>query len=346
MKILVITDLYPITLEEKTTPRTIYDFVKSWENFGHTVKVIKPNFLLNSFLRKKPFYKSGIYGQVENINYFFPFLGNVQTKIKTNFQPDIVIAHMPSGIIFANKLAFPFIAGVHCSDIEVLTNPIYSIYFKNELEQAYKNAKKIACRSDILKQKFLNLYPQYEDKTFAAYSGIDKQIITTRNWENKRRILTCAQLIKRKNIDKVISACASLNLELTVIGEGKERNYLEKLSNKVKFLGHVSHAKVLEVMRHSDIFILPSINETFGMVYLEAMASGCVTVGLKNDGIDGIIVSGQNGYLTDLDSIKETLCQILENNQNFILQNSHQTIQNFTKEYVAQNYLKEMQSLF
>ena len=129
MKILVITDLYPIKDNEKFTPKTIKNFVDGWEELGHEVRVIKPNFLFNSFLRRKPFYKSAIYGKVENINYFLPFIGNIKNKIKTEFTPDIVIAHMPSGVIFANKLKLPFVAGVHVSDLEVLTNPIYSIYF-------------------------------------------------------------------------------------------------------------------------------------------------------------------------------------------------------------------------
>ena len=56
MKILVITDLYPIKDEEKFTPKTIKNFVEAWENLGHEIRIIKPNFLFNSFLRKKPFY--------------------------------------------------------------------------------------------------------------------------------------------------------------------------------------------------------------------------------------------------------------------------------------------------
>ena len=163
MRILVITDLYPIEEDEKYTPRTIQAFVKSWEDLGHEVRVIKPNFLLNSFLRKKPYYKTGIYGKVENINYFLPFLGDIKKKIKTFFAPDFVVAHMPSGIIFANKLGVSFSAAVHASDIEVLTNPLYRCYFKSEMEKAYKNAKCIACRSYVLRNKFLELYPQYEE---------------------------------------------------------------------------------------------------------------------------------------------------------------------------------------
>ena len=337
MKILVITDLYPIKDNEKFTPKTIKNFVDGWEELGHEVRVIKPNFLLNSFLRRKPFYKSAIYNKIENINYFLPFIGNIKKKIKTEFTPDIVIAHMPSGVIFANKLKLPFVAGVHVSDLEVLTNPIYSIYFKPELEKAYKNATKIACRSNVLKQKFLKLYPEYENKTFVCYSGIDFEPIK-RNWQpsGKIRVLTCANLIKRKNVDLVIKECENLNVELRIIGEGKELKNLKKLSSKPVFLGYLPHAKVLEEMKKADIFALPSINETFGMVYLEAMASGCITVCRKDDGVSGIIKNGENGYFWE-DGIIEKI--INSKNQNKILENSYQTLKNYTSLGACKNYL-------
>ena len=339
MRILVITDLYPVNNNEIYTPRTIQAFVKSWENLGHEIKIIKPNFLLNSFLRNKPYYKDGIYGQIENLNYILPFIGDVKKKIKTLFAPDVIIAHMPSGLIFANKLGVNFCAGVHASDLEVLTNPIYSFYFKPELEKAYKNAKCIACRSYILKEKFLNLYPQYENKIFVAPSGIEEEKIIKRQWGEKEKVkvLTCGQFIKRKNIDKVIKACDKFeNIELTVIGSGKQK--LEKISDKPIFLGQISKEKVLEEMRESDIFILPSKNESFGMVYLEAMASGCITVCSKNDGIDGIIQDGINGFLCD--DVEECLTRILLfNDKNFILDNTFATISNFTARKTAENYI-------
>ncbi len=340
MKILVITDLYPIKDEEKFTPKTIKNFVEAWENLGHEIRIIKPNFLFNSFLRKKPFYKSGIYGNVENINYFLPFVGNIKNKIKTEFEPDIVIAHMPSGLIFANKLDLPFVAGVHVSDLEVLSNPIYSIYFKSELEKAYKNATKIACRSEALKKKFLKLYPQYEDKTFVCYSGIDVEPIK-RIWQPKGRVkvLTCANLIKRKNVDLVIKECEKLDVDLTIIGEGKELANLKKLSSKPRFLGYLEHSLVLEEMKTADIFALPSINETFGMVYLEAMAMGCITICRKNDGISGIIKDGENGYFWEEGIIEKI---INSQNQKEILEKTYQTILGYTSIDAGKNYLSHI----
>lgn len=347
MKILVITDLYPIKDDEIHTPRTIYDFVQSWKKSGHEVKIIKPNFILNSFLRKKPFYKSGIYGEVENINYWLPFIGNIKRKIKTTLTPDIVVAHMPSGLIFANHLGLDFCAGVHVSDLEILTNPLYSIYFKKELEQAYKNASKIACRSEVLKNKFLKLYPEFTSKTFVAYSGVKDNMIE-RTWEakDKIKVLTCGQFIKRKNIDKVIKACEEFdNIELTVIGSGEMEKTLKKLSKKPVFTGQLSHEKVLEKMRESDIFILPSIDETFGMVYLEAMASGCITVCTRGDGIDGIIKDGENGFLTGVEvtDIKDIIQRIIKtDNKKEVLKNTYKTILCYTGEKAAESYLKNL----
>lgn len=337
MKILVITDLYPIAESEKHTPKTIFNFVKCWKLMGHKVKIIKPNFLINSFLRKKPYYKSGIYGDVENINYFLPFWGDVKNKIKTDFKADIIVAHMPSGILFADKLGLPFVAAVHNSDIEVLTNPLYKIHFKPRLEKAYEKAEKIAARSNVLKNKLLKLYPEFENKIFTAYSGVDGAVL--RKWQNREKIkvLTCGQFIKRKNIDKVIKACDKHeNIELTVIGEGKEN--LKKLSNKPIFTGQLPHNEVLERMKTSDIFILPSMNETFGMVYLEAMAAGCITVCRRNDGIDGIIKDNVNGFLCD--NVEEVLDRILaSNNKDEILENAYRTVCNLSEMNAAENYI-------
>ena len=244
MRMLVITDLYPITDDEPNTPRTIKAFVKSWEEMGHEVRIIKPNFLLNSYLRGKPYYKEGFYGNIENLNYILPFVGDIKNKIKTLFAPDIVVAHMPSGLIFANKLGVNFCAAVHCSDIEILTNPVYAVYFKTELEKAYKNAKCIACRSYVLKDKFLKLYPQFENKTFVAPSGVDESLIINREWKNKNRlkVLTCGQFIKRKNIDKVIKACEKFdNIDLKqkdirIEEVEAENKNLRNLPNEQSFL--------------------------------------------------------------------------------------------------------------
>ena len=392
MNILFITDLYPVKSDEKTTPRTLLAFVEEWKKMGHNVDILKPNFILNSFLRGKPFYKSGQYEDVFNINYWTPFWFDVKRKFNGNSRLgtlaqlnkhnyNIVVAHMPSGILFADKLGLPFVAGIHNSDIEVLTNPLYKIHFKPRLEKALKNAKAIACRSFVLQDKLLKLYPEFEEKTFVAPSGIDKKaamfldakqnekhsadtnfsrftshislssdtnhsLLTTHH--SPIKVLTCAHFKKRKNIDKVIKACKGLEcFELTVIGDGKERKKLEKIDKNVIFTGRLPHDEVLAKMRNSDIFVLPSVGETFGMVYLEAMASGCITVCTKGDGIDGIIKDRENGFLTEpnFKSVKETLLNIknlTKEELNSLYTNSFNTIQHYTSTLCAERYLQQI----
>ena len=354
MNILFVTDLYPVKSDEKTTPRTLLAFVEEWKKMGHNVDVLKPNFIFNSFLRGKPFYKSGKYGDVFNVNYWTPFLGNVKSKLPNLPKYDIVVAHMPSGILFADKLGLPFVAGIHNSDIEVLTNPLYKIHFKSRLEKALKNAKAIACRSFVLHNKLLKLYPEFKEKTFVAPSGIDGKLLDVTNHSlftthhSLIKVLTCAHFKKRKNIDKVIKACKGLEgFELTVIGDGKERKSLGKIDKNVNFTGRLPHDEVLVKMRESDVFVLPSVGETFGMVYLEAMVSGCITVCTKGDGVDGIIKNGENGFLTEpnVDAIRATLLNIKnldENRLRTLRINSFQTVSELTSLKCAEHYLQQI----
>lgn len=348
MKILFISDLYPVKEDEKTTPRTLSNFVCDWEKAGHEVDVIKPNFILNSFLRKKPFYKQGNYDGVLNLNFWTPFLGKIKPPEKIY---DIVIAHMPSGILYADKLKLPFVAGIHNSDLTVLTSPLYKFHFKKRMENALKNAKAIACRSFALRNKFLKLYPQYENKTFTAPSGVDESIIIERTpLQNRDRIkvLTCANYKKSKNIEQVLKALNGLeNFELTVIGQNTNTPVLQKLNPKAVFKGFQPREKVLEEMRECDIFILPSKGETFGMVYLEAMASGCITVCTKDDGIDGIIKNNVNGFTTTPSSqeIRELLLSIknMDNDRlKALSHNSFNTIKQYTKKACAEQYLQQI----
>lgn len=352
MKIIMITDLYPVIEDDKNSVRTLFDFVQGWKDLGHNVSVIRPNFILNSFIRKKKFYKSGKYNEVLNLNFWLPFIGNF-SRFK-NSDDTLYIAHMPSGILFADKMKVPFVAGVHQSDIDVLTKPLYKFYFGKRLLKALRNARAIACRSYVLKKKLLKLYPEFEEKTFVCPSGIDEEKIIQKDFkplEQNIKVLTVARFKKRKNIDKVIKAVKNIEgFELCVVGDGENKKELENLAsdcNRITFTGMLSNKDVLEKMRRSDIFILPSVNETFGMVYLEAMASGCITIGTIDDGIDGIIKNNENGFLIkpEINEIKNILIHIknMETDSLKSLQEkSFRTVCSYTKQKCCEEYLQQI----
>ena len=138
------------------------------------------------------------------------------------------------------------------------------------------------------------------------------------------------------------------------MGDGKERKSLEKLAKKFKiekkvtFTGKVKREEVIEKLKASDLFILLSNNETFGLTYLEAMATRNIVIAKENDGIDGIINHEQNGFLTKATplELKKCLEKILLMSNSEIEQiraNSIETIKGISMEEAAKNYLKNIQ---
>ena len=343
-KILLITDLYPINYD-KTIPFAIEDFALALRDFGFEISVIRPNFLFNTILRRHRVYKQGIYKRKEikiyNKNFFLPFVFNNFTP-SDNF--DLIISHMPSGTIYADllnkKLKLPHISIVHNSDLKVLSDFKYSLYFKKRLMNALKNSDYTGARNSNLKNKLKAdfILPSFIDKKYI----LDKKIPA-----EKLKIITVSRLIKRKNVDMVINALNNLNFdfEYNIYGEGTERKNLEKLvkkynlQNKIKFHGKLEHNLIWEKLDSADVFALPSKDETFGLCYLEAMARGLITIAKKGESMDDIIENKKNGFLVEnVSDIKNILEDLTLNKKQKIINSTLLNIKNFEKEKVISAY--------
>jgi glycosyltransferase involved in cell wall biosynthesis len=125
------------------------------------------------------------------------------------------------------------------------------------------------------------------------------------------RFVSVSNLHEGKGIDLVLDALALLDARgvrdwtYTVIGDGKERTSLaararaHNLGDRVNFLGSRSHESVFETLLESDVFVLPSYREAFGIAYLEAMACGLPTIGVRGQGPEAFIEHGVSGYLIE-----------------------------------------------
>jgi glycosyltransferase involved in cell wall biosynthesis len=122
-------------------------------------------------------------------------------------------------------------------------------------------------------------------------------------------LLTVSRLVKWKNTEMTLRAfarCASRSAYLIVVGDGEERERLTVLAaslgvaDRTRFVGH--QADPAPFYSASDIFVLPSLIESFGVVYAEAMFMGLPCIGMRYDppqvlsSASDVIVDGETGY--------------------------------------------------
>ena len=138
--------------------------------------------------------------------------------------------------------------------------------------------------------------------------------------------LSIGNLIPIKKMDLLIETFKNTLLkdsELWIVGDGPERQKLQQIidnniGNKVRLLGKKNKAEIADLMNISDIFVMVSESETFGVVYIEALAMGIPVVAAKNGGADDII-DYNNGILIDVNN-KAQLKKALYNIRNQYLQ--------------------------
>lgn len=132
---------------------------------------------------------------------------------------------------------------------------------------------------------------------------VSKQSIRNINQRNKLNLLTVGRLEKQKNIEKIIKDFKNTEYEIDIIGDGSEKKFLIQLAKicntNVKFLGSIENEEVLNSYKNYKYYISSSTYEGNPKTILEAMASGCIVVALKNPNVEEIIKHGHNGFLVD-----------------------------------------------
>jgi phosphatidyl-myo-inositol dimannoside synthase len=187
------------------------------------------------------------------------------------------------------------------------------------------------------------------------------------SWGEQRsslRLLSVSRLERgRKNIDGVLRAVAALKdklqFEYVVVGDGGHRKILQRqsrdlgLQDVVKFLGRVTDEKLLELYRWADLFVLPvkasgSDVEGFGIVYLEAAASGLPVLGSLAGGATEAIIDGETGIIlrsSEPAAIAEGILSFVENKQKFEPERIRAFAAQFTWENTAARIERELVSI-
>lgn len=235
-------------------------------------------------------------------------------------------------IIYIQATVWPYYLRYASKKINVFRKAFFQVQNLQDYlieKRAMEMCNKIVVLSKIRMQEISDFYKFSKEKFDVVPPGIDLDRFKSREKDMRllielnlpksaNIILSVCRLDPGKNVEMLIKAFAKINVNdtyLVVVGDGSERLYLEILAkklnidNKVKFAGF--RKDVERFYSIADVFVLPSIYEGFGHVYLEAMASGVPCIGLRSDyprvivASEEIIRDCRTGYLADTYSIED-----------------------------------------
>lgn len=203
-------------------------------------------------------------------------------------------------------------------------------YFGKYLEN---NLLKLTSNHIVVSKLTLSRLLNLELKNYSIVpNGIDtNQIKKIKPYTKGYDAIFVGRLVEHKNLEFLLKSMKFVLSEypdftLGIIGDGPERERLERyvkelgISKNVEFLGFLnSHEEVISYMKSSKVFLFPSLREGFGLVVLEANASGLpvVTVDAPMNASKDLIIPGKNGYVSGLSekSFAEKILLAYENSK-------------------------------
>jgi len=149
----------------------------------------------------------------------------------------------------------------------------------------------------------------YRRESDVIYPGVDLSNYSapTKNYGLRSMdsyYLTICRLTKPKRTELAVEACTKLNRPLHVIGTGPELENLKSIAGKsVSFLGFLSDAEVVTELSNAKALLWPNIDD-FGLVPVEAMASGTPVIAYNKDGATETVIHDKTGILFDNQSVE------------------------------------------
>lgn len=318
----------------------IHEQAKAYAALGHTVRVIVPvaigkrGYQTAARLRNRCTLIDGIpHFYVRYLSLSRYGVGGFNTRsaisalkrhysaVLADFIPDVIHAHTLGfdsdlGAWLKGRLSVPLVVTTHGSDASVP-------YERGQLDWLREKADRadtVVAVSSVLANKIRASGTATPVRTIL--NGFALSAMPESCEKVPYSVLQVGHLIAQKRVDITLRAFAKLrehhpSATLTVIGQGSERERLETLcaqlgiAQAVRFTGQLPNRDVLAEMAQAQFFCMPSVREGFGIVYLEAMASGCITIGTQGEGIADLIVSEKNGFLVPPDH-PDAIAEVME----------------------------------
>ena len=230
--------------------------------------------------------------------------------------PHAYAAYMAKKMLEDQSIKIPIVTTLHGTDITLVGNhPSY----KTAVTFSINKSDIVTCVSNSLKEDTLNQFEiRNKIRVIPNFIDINKYILQQDLCKIENPIASNELIVSHvsnfrsvKNVLNVIEIFYNIQKELDVkllmIGEGPDKSKAEKMcedlkiSHLVKFLGNSS--QVEKNLCHSDLFLLPSSTESFGLAALEAMASKVAVISSNAGGLSEININGKTGFTSDFDNI-------------------------------------------
>ena len=199
----------------------------------------------------------------------------------------------------------------------------------------------------------------YEVPDINSWSEFSFDKYDFNGWQ-KPIFLFVGKIIPRKGLDVLLKACILLkkqglhNYTILVIGDGEQRVELEafcqehQIEDRIRWLGKIDYSELGNYFHTANVFVLPTLEDTWGMVVLEAMLCGKPILCSTEAGASEIVNEGDNGYCFESSNIKllaehmtnfikepNLLIKMGEKSQKIISQHTPEKAANFLSEIVA-----------
>lgn len=278
--------------------------------------------------------------------------------------PHAYAGYMAKKMLRDEGIEIPMITTLHGTDITLVgSHPDY----KPAVAFSINHSDKVTAVSENLKQhtletfavkKEITVIPNFIDlsKTHPAFTDCQRAQMAD---DNEKIITHISNFRKVKRVDDVVKTFfkiqEKLPSKLIMVGDGPERALAEKISRrlgikeKVIFLGNSN--EIEKILCFSDLFLLPSETESFGLAALEAMAFGVPVISTDTGGLPEVNIDGYSGYLSgvgEIDDMAEKAVQMLSDkilHQKFKKQ-AKETAAKFHIDKVVVQYEKLYESSF
>lgn len=233
--------------------------------------------------------------------------------------PHAYAGFMAKKILEEEGISIPMVTTLHGTDITLVGN---HPFYKPAVTFSINNSDFVTSVSQSLKEDTLKLFnirkeievipnfidvAKYKQKSFTE---CQRELMA---YEDEKIITHISNFRKVKRIDDVITIFykiqKKIKARLMMVGEGPEREPAEKLvrelniQDKVLFLGQ-SH-EIDKILCFSDLFLLPSERESFGLAALEAMVNSVPVISTNSGGLPEVNIEGLSGFLSDIGQVDE-----------------------------------------